>query len=133
MKLWIILLLIPIHMGIMPHTNYAINKHKDVPNVVTLTTYNVCAKQCDSTPLITASGFKIDLLHPGKHRIIAISRDLKKLFKFGQKVKLSNAGRFNGVYYVHDVMNKRFKNKIDVLINNDVPIDKLNDVLIERI
>lgn len=132
MKIWLVLLFIPIHMGV---TNDIIHpvKQEIKLNVVTLTTYNACAKQCDSTPLVTASGFKIDSLHPGKHRIIAISRDLKKLFKFGQKVKLSNAGRFNGVYYVHDVMNKRFKNKIDVLINNDVPIDKLNNVLIERI
>ena len=132
MKIWLVLLFIPIHMGV---TNDIIHpvKQEIKLNVVTLTTYNACAKQCDGTPLVTASGFKIDSLHPGKHRIIAISRDLKKLFKFGQKVKLSNAGRFNGVYYVHDVMNKRFRNKIDILINNDVPIDKLNNVLIERI
>jgi hypothetical protein len=132
MKLWLVLLFIPIHIGMINNVIHPV-KQEIKPNVVTLTTYNASVSQCDSTPLVTASGFKIDASHPGKHRIIAISRDLKKLFKFGQKVKLSNAGRFNGVYYVHDVMNKRFKNKIDVLINNDVPIDKLNDVLIERI
>jgi len=132
MKIWVVLLFIPIHMGVVLDKNSAI-AHKDVPNVVTLTTYNASVDQCDSTPLVTASGFKIDSLHPGRHRIIAISRDLKKLFKFGQKVKLSNAGRFNGVYYVHDVMNKRFTKKIDVLINYNSRIDKLDNVIIEKL
>ena len=132
MKIWIVLLFIPIHMGVTNDIIHPVKKEIK-PNVVTLTTYNASVDQCDSTPLVTASGFKIDSLHPGKHRIIAISRDLKKLFKFGQKVKLSNAGRYNGVYYVHDVMNKRFTKKIDVLINYNSHTDKLNNVIIEKL
>ena len=101
--------------------------------IVTLTTYTIDPLQTDSTPLITASGFKLDSINPRRHRVIAVSRDLKRKLKFGDKVRLSNAGRFNGVWYVRDLMNKRFKNKIDVLINPDGRHTKLSGVVITKI
>ena len=100
--------------------------------IVTLTTYTVDLLQTDSTPLITASGFKLDSLNPRKHRVIAISRDLKTRFKFGTRVRITNAGRFNGVYVVRDLMNKRFKRKIDILINPEDRHTKLTDVIINK-
>lgn len=100
---------------------------------VTLTTYNAVAAQTDSTPNITASGFEIDLDNPKKHRIIAVSRDLKKELQWGEKVILENAGRFNGVWYVRDLMNPRFKNKVDVLINEGDRHTKLFGVIIKKI
>ena len=84
-------------------------------------------------PLITASGLHLDSANPKKNRIIAISRDLKKLFSFGDRVVLRNAGKFNGIWFIHDLMNKRFKNKIDILINPDEPQMSLEGVVISKI
>ncbi len=101
--------------------------------VVTLTTYSTTEGETDDSPTITASGFEIDEDNPKKHRIIAVSRDLKRRLKFGEKVVLSNAGRFNGVWYVRDLMNSRFKNKIDVLINPDDKQTKMFGVVIKKL
>jgi 3D (Asp-Asp-Asp) domain-containing protein len=101
--------------------------------VVTLTTYSVTEEETDSSPTITASGFEIDENNPNKHRIIAVSRDLKRRLRFGEKVVLSNAGRFNGVWYVRDLMNSRFKNKIDVLIDEDDKQTKMFGVIIKKL
>ena len=84
--------------------------------VVTLTTYSPIEGETDSTPNITASGFKIDINNPKKHKIIAVSRDLKRKWKFNQKVRIRKAGKYNGVYSVKDVMNKRHKKRIDILV-----------------
>jgi len=105
----------------------------DVFKQVSLTTYTTDSNQTDSTPLITASGFKLDSLNPKKHRVIAISRDLKELFSFGDKVILSNAGKYNGIWFIHDLMNKKWKNKIDILINPDDRQMSLEKVVISKI
>lgn len=105
----------------------------DVFKQVSLTTYTTDSNQTDSTPLITASGFKLDSLNPKKHRVIAISRDLKELFSFGDKVILSNAGKYNGIWFIHDLMNKRWKSKIDILINPDDRQMSLEKVVISKI
>ena len=101
--------------------------------VVTLTTYSVTEGETDDSPTITASGFEIDEDNPKKHRIIAVSRDLKRKLRFGEKVVLSNAGRFNGVWYVRDLMNSRFRNKIDVLIDEDDKQTKMFGVIIKKL
>jgi 3D (Asp-Asp-Asp) domain-containing protein len=101
--------------------------------VVTLTTYSVTEGETDDSPTITASGFEIDENNPNKHRIIAVSRDLKRRLRFGEKVVLSNAGRFNGVWYVRDLMNSRFRNKIDVLIDGDDKQTKMFGVIIKKL
>ena len=107
---------------------------KDNPyETVTLTTYCPTSQECDSTPHITASGFKINLKNPKKHRIIAVSRDLKKKWKFGTKVRIKNAGKYNGIYTVKDVMNKRYKNRIDLLINEDDKQTTIKNVKIVKI
>lgn len=105
----------------------------DVFKQVALTTYTTDSNQTDSTPLITASGLKLDSLNPKKHRVIAISRDLKELFSFGDKVMLSNAGKYNGIWFIHDLMNKKWKNKIDILINPNDPQMSLEKVVISKI
>ena len=84
---------------------------------VTVTMYHPVPKQTDSSPYITASGFRLDKKNPKKDRIIAISRDLKEKLDFGDTVILQGIGKWDGEYVVHDVMNKRFKNRIDILIN----------------
>ena len=105
----------------------------DVFKQVSLTTYTTDSIETDSTPLITASGFKLDSLNPKKHRVIAISRDLKELFSFGDKVILSNAGKYNGIWFIHDLMNKKWKNKIDILINPNDRQMSLEKVVISKI
>lgn len=89
--------------------------------LVKVTMYTVDPKQTDSTPTETASGFIVDSLNPKKHRIIAVSHDLKRKMKWGQKVRIEGIGKFSGVYTVKDLMNKRWKKRIDILIN---PKDK---------
>jgi len=103
------------------------------PISVTLTTYTTSEKETDSTPNITASGFKIDTLNPMKHRIIAVSRDLKRKWKFGTKVRITGAGKYDGTYYVRDVMNKRYKKRIDILIGKTHKQIKLEDIKIYKI
>lgn len=95
--------------------------HDNIWNqIVTLTIYKPTSAETDSTPNITASGFKIDTINPTKHKIIAVSRDLKKKgWSFGRKVKIKNAGKYNGVYTIRDVMNKRHKNRVDVLVGEN--------------
>ena len=101
------------------------------PEIVTLTTYKANESETDSTPNITASGFKIT--NPKKHRIIAVSRDLKKKYKFGQKIRIVGAGKYSGTYRVHDVMNKRYKNRIDILIGANDKQTKLRKIKIYKI
>jgi 3D (Asp-Asp-Asp) domain-containing protein len=101
------------------------------PEIVTLTTYKASEGETDSTPNITASGFKIT--NPKKHKIIAVSRDLKKKYKFGQKIRITGAGKYNGTYRVHDVMNKRYRNRIDILIGHNDKQTKLKKVKIYKL
>ena len=101
------------------------------PEIVTLTTYSATEAETDSTPNITASGFKIT--NPKKHRIIAVSRDLKKKYKFGQKIRIVGAGKYSGTYRVHDVMNKRYKKRIDILIGTNDKQTKLRKIKIYKI
>ena len=99
-------------------------------DVVTLTTYTPTKRETDSSPNVTASGYKIDTTNPRKHRIIAVSRDLKKKWKFNQKVRIRKAGKYNGVYTVKDVMNKRYKKRVDILIGKRDKQIKLENVQI---
>ena len=104
-----------------------------IPDIVTLTTYSVSEAQTDSTPLITASGFKLNATNPKRHRIIAVSRDLKRKYKFGQKVRIEGAGKYNGIYTIRDLMHHRWKNKIDILINPSDKHTKLRKIKMFRV
>lgn len=119
--LLIVFLWIPIGHVRLPFLNKEEKKEK--PLRVSVTMYTVDEEQTDSTPLMTASGFRIDSLRPKKHKIIAVSRDLKKKLKFGQKVRIEGIGKWDGIYRVEDLMHSRWKNKIDILINpGDKPV-----------
>jgi 3D (Asp-Asp-Asp) domain-containing protein len=91
------------------------------PFIVTVTTYTINESETDSSPTITASGFEVSRTNPKKHRIIAVSRDLKKKLRFGDKVRITGIGKLSGVYVVRDLMHSRWKHKVDILIN---PMDK---------
>jgi len=101
--------------------------------VVTLTTYTPTAEECDSTPLITASGFKINESNPKRHRIIAVSRDLKRKYKFGTKLRIKGAGKYDGTYTVRDVMNKRYTKRIDILVGKSDRQTKLKKVKVYKL
>lgn len=100
---------------------------------VSLTTYTITTQETDDEPLITASGFTLDSVNPKKHRVIAISRDLREKFGFGDKVKLENAGKFNGIWFIRDLMHKKWKKRIDILINPNEIQTSLPDVIIAKI
>ena len=101
------------------------------PEIVTLTTYSATEAETDSTPNITASGLKIT--NPKRQRIIAVSRDLKRKMKWGSKVRIVGAGKYDGTYRVHDLMNKRYKKRIDILIDKNDKQTKLKKVKIYKL
>jgi 3D (Asp-Asp-Asp) domain-containing protein len=101
--------------------------------LVTVTTYTPSIDECDSTPDITASGFKIDTLNPKRHKIIAVSRDLKHKWKFGTKIKVTGVGKYNGIYTIKDVMNKRYKKRIDILVGKRDKHFKFTNIKIYKI
>jgi 3D (Asp-Asp-Asp) domain-containing protein len=101
--------------------------------VVTVTTYTPTVEECDSTPLITASGFKINERNPRRHRIVAVSRDLKRKYKFGTKLRIKGAGKYDGTYTVRDVMNKRFRKRIDILVGKKDKQTKVKKVKVYKI
>ena len=106
----------------------------DTPSeVVTVTTYTPSEAETDSTPLVTASGFKISERNPKKHRIVAVSRDLKRKYKFGTKIRIKGAGKYDGDYTIRDVMNKRHRNRIDILVGRRDTQTKIKKVKVYRL
>ena len=100
-------------------------------HIVVATVYNAVPSQTDSTPLITASNKKIDADNPGKHRWIAVSRDLEKHgFTLGVVVCFENAGVMDVVWVFEFRMNKRLTKKIDFLVDNEVVLGKWEGVIL---
>lgn len=93
------------------------NKKEELLELDKLTVYYADKKQCDEDYWITADGSIIDTLNPMKHKWIALSQDLIKEYPYGTFVELVDAGRLSGIYCVTDCMNKRFTNRIDVLVS----------------
>ena len=84
---------------------------------VTLTYYQPVKSQCNSEPLVTADGSKINLQHLKNNKIkwCAVSRDLLYLFPKDKPKRVFIEGY--GIYQVRDVMNKRHTHRIDILIH----------------
>lgn len=101
--------------------------------IVTVTTYTPSVEECDSTPLITASGFKISERNPKRHRIVAVSRDLKRKYKFGTKIRIKGAGKYDGTYTIRDVMNPRFRKRIDILVSKRDKQTKVRKVKVYKL
>ena len=81
---------------------------------VTASAYTSSVGETDLTPNKAAWG---DTLKPGM-KSIAVSRDLiKRGLTHRQEVRIEG---FNGTYRVLDKMNKRWENKIDIYMGNDV-------------
>lgn len=87
-------------------------------HVVTVTRYNPVESQCDSDPLVTADNSKIDLekLNSGDLKWVAVSRDLRDKFEYGDVIRIMSTDMsINGEYEVHDTMHPRFKDCVDIL------------------
>ena len=88
------------------------------PLNVKATMYHPVEAQCDDSPLITADGSRIHPYKVSDWNWIAVSQDLLKknggIFDYGDKVYIKGTHR-DGVYTIHDCMNKRKKNQIDIL------------------
>lgn len=106
-----------------------------------LTVYHPTKRQCDNTPLITASNSKInaDDLKNQNIRWMALSRDLLKRwrgeFQYGDTV-LVTAGdpQIDGLWIIKDTMNKRYKNRGDLLFDSQVrKLGKWKNVEISRV
>ena len=89
-----------------------------VPIEVKATMYHPVEAQCDDTPLITADGSRICPINVSDWNWIAVSQDLLKknggIFNYGDKVYVKGTHK-DGIYTIHDCMNKRKKNQIDIL------------------
>lgn len=84
---------------------------------VTLSYYQPVKAQCNNDPLTTADGSKINLKHLKHNKIkwCAISRDLLWLFPKDKPKRIYIEGF--GIYEIRDVMNKRHKHRVDILIH----------------
>jgi hypothetical protein len=93
----------------------------------TLTIYNPALSQCDSDPLITASNNKIsrERLKAGSLRWMAVSRNM--LIRWGGRLHFGDTVRLHagdhtidGQWIIQDTMNKRYKNRGDLLFDAEV-------------
>jgi len=106
---------------------------------VTASIYHPEPGQTDSTPYITADGSRINKKNPKSHRWIAISRDLHQKWgghiAFGDSLWVTGISEeLDGLYVVRDVMNRRMRNKIDILVGRHDPIyGKWENVQIARV
>ena len=98
---------------------------------VTITTYNAVRSQCDSSPLITADGTKIDhnKVKSGEQKIVAISRDLLYAIPLGSIIDIEGYGK----YEVRDTMNSRFNHSIDILQHSSNKNFKKNNIKIKLV
>ncbi|TSA84534.1 hypothetical protein FNU79_11040 [Deinococcus detaillensis] len=78
--------------------------------MVKATAYSSDVGQTDNSPFVTATGTRV---RPG---VIALSRDLLRIFPYGSRVTLQDsAGLLNGrTFIVEDTMNVRMSNTIDI-------------------
>lgn len=106
-----------------------------------LTIYHPEKNQCDASPLTTASNSKIDVekLKNEEIRWMALSRNLLKRwrgeFQYGDTV-LVTAGdpQIDGLWVIKDTMNKRFKNRGDLLFDKQVrKLGKWKNVEVARV
>lgn len=123
----IIFLLIPIRGGFpapTPTVDYGSLAPRKFVVLETLTIYHPVSAQCDGTPLITASNARIDLekLRRSEIRWMALSRNLLKKWKgefnYGDTVLLESGDpAIDGLWVINDNMNKRFKDRGDLLFD----------------
>ena len=105
-------------LGLLFNCNNSDKQYVWLTKDVTATAYNSLAYQTSAQPNITAFG---DSLKPGM-KCIAVSRDLLTLGLRHNTLVTING--LEGVYLVKDKMNKRWKNRIDIYMGNDIKAAK---------
>jgi 3D (Asp-Asp-Asp) domain-containing protein len=89
---------------------------------VRATAYEAIASQTDSKPFVTADNSRIPRGYGSHTRWLALSRDLLRPwggpFEFGDRVRVRGISpALDGVYTVHDTMNRRYRQHLDVLVH----------------
>ncbi|MFD1874720.1 hypothetical protein [Hymenobacter bucti] len=89
---------------------------------VQATAYEAVVSQTDSKPFVTADNSRIPRGYGSHTRWLALSRDLLRPwggpFEFGDKVRVRGISpALDGVYTVHDTMNRRYRHRLDVLVH----------------
>lgn len=93
----------------------------------TVTVYNAVPSQCSGNHLVTADGSVIDTkkVEDGTIKWVAVSRDMLKEFKYGDKIEIiSSDPLISGIYEIHDTMSKRFERHIDILMPDRIKTGK---------
>ena len=95
---------------------------------VTATAYQAVANQTDNEPFVTADNSRIKSHYGSKKRWMALSRDLLKpwggQFEYGDKVRVRGISpELDGVYTVHDTMNRRHRHCMDILTHASEKFD----------
>ena len=95
---------------------------------VTATGYEAVPGQTDDEPFITADNSRIRPHYTSRKRWMALSRDLLQqwggAFRYGDRVRISGLSpALDGVYTVHDTMNRRHRHCLDILVH---PSEKLD-------
>ncbi|GAC1378211.1 MAG: hypothetical protein NVS3B25_20640 [Hymenobacter sp.] len=106
----------------------AARRAKRLTYTVTATAYEAVPGQTDDEPFVTADNSRIKPHYGSRKRWMALSRDLLKpwggQFEYGDKVRVSGISpKLDGVYTVHDTMNRRHHHCMDVLVH---PSEKLD-------
>jgi 3D (Asp-Asp-Asp) domain-containing protein len=86
--------------------------------------YQAVPGQTDGSPFVTADNSRIKPRYGSHVRWLAISPDLLKQgggkFDYGDKVRVSSVSpQLDGVYTVHDTMNRRHRRRIDILTHRN--------------
>lgn len=91
------------------------------------TYYQAVQGQCDDDPFTTASGYRINVrkVKSGETKIVAVSRDLLKIYPYGSTIYVHQPVHLRGCYKVEDTMNKRFTNRIDFLVHDKIVVDSV--------
>ena len=84
------------------HSSYQVKREMKV----TSTAYTSTVDQCDASPCITADGFNV--CANGAENVLAAN-----FLPFGTKVKIPELYG-DRIFTVHDRMNKRFSNRVDI-------------------
>ena len=109
----VLLITVQFKAGILDYRIFDLSVFEKTPHIVTVTTYTVTKEA------YTKSGFIVNGNKPFLNRIIAVSHDLKEKFNYGEHVLVTGIGEYSGIYIIRDLMNERWTNRIDILINPD--------------
>ena len=117
-----------------------LDQMNSIPDVIfeeiKATMYHPVEEQCDSDPLITADGSKIDPYNVSNWNWIAVSQHMLTRnggpLNYGDTVYIFGTEHKDGMYVIKDCMNKRKTNQIDFLESLGTPQYRYDNVVIAR-